>query len=286
MFKTVSIADVFPNPDQPRKNFGEDELRDLGTSIKSVGVINPLLVTEEKAGKYLIVDGERRWRAAQAIGLNEIPVFIRNHKNILETSLMANIQREDLNAIEQAWAFRQLLKDGGTDVYKLSKRVGRNTAYIENRICWLDMSGEIQALVARELIPIERKVCSALKSVSDIDEQIRIAYKNKGGRAVDILKECDSWVRKNALADYPHMIRHATERAKVSNRFMLELVKEKYKRLPPWKTVVTASMRACGRCALNEIASSTVCVECPGVELLSQVLQIAESDVDGKGDEA
>ena len=122
----VKIAKVEPNRDQPRKNFDEDALQELADSIKQFGLLQPILVQERK-DYYEIIAGERRWRAAKIAGLKEIPVIIRNYSDqeIVEISLIENIQREDLNPIEEAQAYKRLLEEFHLKQDEVAERVSR-----------------------------------------------------------------------------------------------------------------------------------------------------------------
>ena len=109
----VNIKDIRPNPNQPRKHFDETALNELAASIKIHGVIQPIVINEEKDGKYMIIAGERRWRAAKIAGLETIPAYIRNftEKQIKEISIIENLQREDLNPVEEARAIKELMEE-------------------------------------------------------------------------------------------------------------------------------------------------------------------------------
>ena len=122
----MKINEVEPNRDQPRKNFDEDALQELADSIKQFGLLQPILV-QDKGEYYEIIAGERRWRAAKLAGLKEVPVIIRNYSSqeIVEISLIENIQREDLNPIEEAQAYKRLLTEFNLNRMKLQKEYQR-----------------------------------------------------------------------------------------------------------------------------------------------------------------
>ena len=145
----VPIEKVFPNPDQPRRSFGSEQLQDLAASIREKGVIQPLIVRRRATdnGTYEIVAGERRWRAAQMAQLHELPVLIRefNDTEVLEIAIIENIQRADLNPIEEAVGYKQLMERFGHTQDKLSEVLGKSRSYIANLVRLLQLPEEVQA---------------------------------------------------------------------------------------------------------------------------------------------
>lgn len=151
--KVVSINDIEPNKEQPRKLFDEDKLEELSTSIKEHGIIQPLIVKKEE-DYYVIVAGERRWRAARMAGLKEIPVLIQDYttKEVMEISLAENIQREDLNAIEEAKAYEALINNFSLTQEELAARVGKSRSAIANTLRLLQLDESIQELIIQQQI--------------------------------------------------------------------------------------------------------------------------------------
>ena len=145
----VNINKVEPNREQPRKNFDEDALLELSESIKQFGVLQPLLVQDRK-GYYEIIAGERRWRAAKLAGLKEVPVIIKNLSNqeVVEISLIENIQREDLNPIEEALAYDGLLKDYNIKQDELATRVSKSRSAISNSIRLLKLDPRVMDMIS------------------------------------------------------------------------------------------------------------------------------------------
>lgn len=145
------IEKIRPNPNQPRKQFAPEKLEELAASIKEKGIIQPLVVTQ-KDGYYEIIAGERRWRASQKAGLRELPVVIREASEdaIMELALIENIQREDLNAIEEAQAYKALVEHFGISQDEVAKRVGKNRTTITNSLRLLKLPDEIQQDVVEE----------------------------------------------------------------------------------------------------------------------------------------
>lgn len=161
----IKITQIEPNQSQPRKQFDEDALQELADSIKQYGVLEPLIVT--KKGKfYEIIAGERRWRAARMAGIKEIPVVIREYtdREIMEISLIENIQREDLNPIEEAMAYESLINEYSLTQEEVAEKVSKNRSTIANSLRLLKLCDEVRQMIiedklttghARALIPIE-----------------------------------------------------------------------------------------------------------------------------------
>jgi ParB family chromosome partitioning protein len=147
----VPIEKIAPNPDQPRRTFEQSALEELAESIREKGVIQPLIVRENprKAGEYEIVAGERRWRASQLARLHELPVLVRDYSDteVLEVAIIENIQRSDLNAIEEAAGYKQLMERFGHTQEKLSEALGKSRSHIANLMRLLQLPSEVQTYV-------------------------------------------------------------------------------------------------------------------------------------------
>lgn len=172
----VKITKVEPNRKQPRKNFNEDALQELSESIKQYGLLQPILVQDRK-DHYEIVAGERRWRAAKLAGLKEVPVIIREYteQEIAEISLIENIQREDLNPIEEAQAYRRLLEEFHLKQDEVAERVSKSRTAVTNSIRLLKLSDEVQQMVIDDMISTGH--ARALLAVDDHQEQYYLAQK-------------------------------------------------------------------------------------------------------------
>ncbi|CUI41553.1 ParB/RepB/Spo0J family partition protein [Cognatishimia activa] len=145
----VPIENIEPNPDQPRRRFDPEHLEDLANSIREKGVIQPLIVREKAGGKYEIVAGERRWRASQKAQLHELPVIVREFDDteVLEIAIIENIQRSDLNPVEEAAGYRQLMDKFGHTQDAMSKALGKSRSHIANLLRLLNLPQDIQDLV-------------------------------------------------------------------------------------------------------------------------------------------
>ena len=174
--QVVKITKVEPNRNQPRKKFDEDELQELSDSIKLHGVLFPILVVN-RGDYYEIVAGERRWRAAKMAGLKEVPVIIRDYteKQIAEISLIENIQRTDLNPIEEAKAYRDLIDKYNYKQDELAERVSKSRTAITNTMRLLKLSESVQDMIIEDLISAGH--ARALLSIDNSDEQYELAQR-------------------------------------------------------------------------------------------------------------
>lgn len=172
----VNITKVEPNREQPRKNFDEDALLELSESIKQFGLLQPILVQDRK-DYYEIIAGERRWRAAKLAGLKEVPVIIKNltDQEIVEISLIENIQREDLNPIEEALAYKRLLNEFNLKQDEVAERVSKSRTAVTNSMRLLKLSDEVQRMIVDEMITTGH--ARALLGVSDPEQQYLLAQR-------------------------------------------------------------------------------------------------------------
>ena len=172
----LKITEVEPSREQPRKNFNEDALLELADSIKQFGIIQPLIV-QKQDDYYEIIAGERRWRAAKLAGLKEVPVIIKNYteQERVEIALIENIQREDLNPIEEALAFRRLLTEFELKQDELAERVSKSRTAVTNSMRLLKLDERVQQMVVDEKISTGH--ARALLAVEDKEQQYKMANK-------------------------------------------------------------------------------------------------------------
>jgi ParB family chromosome partitioning protein len=172
----LDITRVEPNRSQPRKNFDEEALEELADSIKLFGLLQPILV-QDRQTHFEIVAGERRWRAAKKAGLKEIPVIIKefSDQEIIEISLIENIQREDLNPIEEAQAFKRLLTEFNLKQEEIAERVSKSRTAVTNSIRLLKLCPEVQQMIVTEMITTGH--ARALISIEDPSQQFSLAKK-------------------------------------------------------------------------------------------------------------
>jgi ParB family chromosome partitioning protein len=182
----VAVDAIQPNPRQPRIHFKEDELAELAASIREHGVIQPLIVMPKSDGKFILIAGERRWQASQKAGLRTVPVITRQASNqeLLEIALIENVQRADLNSLEEAEAYRQLAEEFGLSHEAVAKRVGKSRVAVTNTIRLLGLADVVkQALVdgriteghARVLLALstQKAQASAMQTVINLSLNVR-----------------------------------------------------------------------------------------------------------------
>ena len=203
----VKITKVEPNRSQPRKNFDEDALQELADSIKQFGLLQPILV-QDKGEYYEIIAGERRWRAAKLAGLKEVPVIIRNYSSqeIVEISLIENIQREDLNPIEEAQAYKRLLTEFNLKQDEVAERVSKSRTAVTKSMRLLELCDGVQQMIiddmlstghARALIPIEDPELQLQLAQRIFDEKLSVREVEKLVKS--ILKPAEEKPKKEEI---------------------------------------------------------------------------------------
>ena len=221
-YQLLPIYKVEPNPNQPRHNFDEEELQNLSDSIAEHGVVQPLTVRQLESGYYQIIAGERRWRAARMAGLNEIPAVIieADDKKAMELALIENLQRQDLNPVEEALGYQSLIQEYGLTQEETAKRVGKSRPAVANALRLLGLcpdvmeylrSGELSAGHARAVLTLksEKKQLEAAKKIMALALSVRQAEtlcKNMGKEpkeekqptlAIDYVAECEKSLSKH-----------------------------------------------------------------------------------------
>lgn len=171
---SLPLALIDTNPDQPRRQFDEERLEELATSIKHLGLIQPITVQPRLGGRYMLISGERRYRAARMAGLDSLPVYIRQGygEQVLEMALVENIQREDLNAIEIALAYQQLAETHNLTHEQLAERVGKKRATVSNYLRLLRLPAQIQLGLSERLLEIGH--AKALLQIDDPERQMEL----------------------------------------------------------------------------------------------------------------
>ncbi len=170
----IAVGDIVPNPLQPRKTFDADKLRELAESIKEHGIIQPLVV-RKNGQKYELVAGERRWRAAQTINLKTVPAIVREYDNakMAEIALVENIQRHDLNPIEEAEGIKRLMSEFGFNQEQAAKKIGRSRTAVANILRMLNLPPDIQKAVSRETLTMGQ--VRPLLALENAEEQEKLA---------------------------------------------------------------------------------------------------------------
>jgi len=210
----VAIERIHPDTRQPRRFFDETALDNLALSIKKQGLLQPILVSKEKDGTYKIIAGERRWRAVQKLGWPRIPVLLKN--NIKQTdqkmvlALVENLQRQDLNPIEEAYAFRLLLEENNWSQQKLAETIGRDRTSITNTLRLLNLHSDVQKLLSKNKISLS--IAKLLLQEKSLEKQIIWARKvaQTGLTVRDLEKKLKASVVKNKdIVEIPYWLREA-----------------------------------------------------------------------------
>ena len=220
----VPIADISPNVDQPRSDFDEESLQELAMSIKHIGLVQPITVYElpNQVGRYRIISGERRYRAAKMAGLESLPAYIRtaDDEQIMEMALIENIQREDLNAIEIALAFKNLLDQNNLTQEELSSRVGKKRATISNYIRLLRLPAEIQMALKNGKISMGH----ARSLLSIEDPELQLAFYEQIIKDALSVRQVEQLVKDyNAAEEEPEQVKPKPQKStrKTSEEFDL-----------------------------------------------------------------
>lgn len=193
---SIPLSEIHPNPNQPRRNFAADELAELAQSIKEHGILQPILVAEKPDGGYEIIAGERRWRAAEPAGLSTIPAIVKEMaaQDQVEVSLIENIQRADLNPVEEAFAYRRLMEEYGLTQQQVGEKVGKSRPSIANAVRLLELPDEIQQMLIDGKISMGQG--RALLSITDTKQQLDLA-RSMLGQKISV-RELESAVRQRA----------------------------------------------------------------------------------------
>ena len=230
----IAVEDIFPNPHQPRKMFDENAMNDLANSIKEHGIISPIVVNKSGDGKYMIIAGERRYRAAIRAGLTKVPAIVKElgEKEIQEISLIENLQREDLNPIEAATGMKRLMDEFGLTQEQLAERLGKSRPAIANTLRLLSLAEEVVDLVregklssghARTLVPVAKEAQTYLakecvKNAWSVREMER-AVKQYLNPPEVLAKDKE---KKNALANAE--LKHLVERLRATLKTKVSLI--------------------------------------------------------------
>lgn len=245
--KMVKITMVEPNRDQPRHKFDEEALNELADSIKQYGIISPIIVQDRK-DHYEIIAGERRWRAAKIAGLKEIPVIIKNftEQEIVEISLIENIQRENLNPIEEALAYKRLLTEFHLKQEEVAQRVSKSRTAVTNSMRLLKLADEIQQMIIDESLTTGH--ARALITIEDESKQIEIAKKvvNEKLSVRDIEK---------LVKDLNKPKKEKKESKQLKNDFIYQDIEEKLKQSLGTKVTVSAKEDGSGKIEIDFYSS-------------------------------
>lgn len=233
----VKLSDIEPNREQPRKSFNEDALLELAESIKQFGVIQPLIV-QKKKDYYEIIAGERRWRAAKLAGLKEVPVIIKDYtdQEVVEISLIENIQREDLNPIEEAQAYKRLLTEFHLKQDEVAERVSKSRTAVTNSMRLLKLDERVQQMVIDDMISGGH--ARAILAVENGDEQYALAMRIFDEKLS--VREVERLVKK--LSEEP-----VKKEKKKNDHFLYEDMEERMRMILGTKVSVTHNRKNKGK---------------------------------------
>ena len=215
----LDINKIYPNPNQPRKHFDEEALQELASSIKTHGVIQPLVVNREADGKYMIIAGERRWRASNMAGLQKVPDVIKNYteKQIKEISIIENLQREDLNPIEAARAIKQLMDEYNLTQEAVADRIGKSRPSVANTLRLLSLYPDVVKMI--EDGRLSSGHARSLVVVDDTTQQLKLAKQAADGKmSVRDLEK--------AVKNYLNPPKHASAKTNEQSLELKELINE------------------------------------------------------------
>ena len=243
----MKINDVEPNREQPRKHFEEDALLELADSIKQFGVLQPLIVQKRK-DYYEIIAGERRWRAAKLAGVKEVPVIVKNYtdQEILEISLIENIQRENLNPIEEAMAYKKLINEFKLKQDEVAERVSKSRTAVTNSMRLLKLSDKVQQMIIDDMISTGH--ARALLAIDDEEQQYLLATKVFDEKLS--VRETEKLVKdvKNPKKEIPKKV--------IQNAFIYEDIEERMKNIMGTKVHVNHKPNGKGKIEIEYYSDS------------------------------
>lgn len=256
--ETLKITEVEPNREQPRKNFNEDALLELADSIKQYGVIQPLIV-QKKTDHYEIIAGERRWRAAKMAGVKEIPVIIKDYtdQQVMEISLIENIQREDLNPIEEAMAYKNLMEEFHLKQDEIAEKVSKSRTAVTNSMRLLKLDKRVQQMMIDDMISAGH--ARTLITIEDPDAQYNIATKIFDEKLS--VRETEKLVK---LLQKPEIKKEKVEKV---NSFIYKDIEEKMKAILGTKVTVDHKSNNKGKISIEYYSN----------EELERILYLLES---------
>lgn len=283
---------IHPNPNQPRTHFDEAELALLGRSMVDHGQQQPILV-EEAADGYLLIAGERRWRAARAVGLEALTAVVRtasgenaDHDRLL-LAMIENLHRSEMGPIDVARGWQQLIDRHGYDLERVATEFGKNPVTVENHLGWLALEPEIQDLVNRGRLPRNGKVRVALLSIPNAEARVKLALQaaEKGLTLPGLVRACKILTGQLQQAAAPSVEDEPTPALRFTGTDRHKPPRgwgalQEAGQTPPWPFAVAAVEAACRSCAWGDQAAPEICRECPVVALVQHLNQPPEAPND------
>ncbi len=260
----IELAKIEPNRSQPRKIFNEDALVELADSIKQYGVIQPLIL--QKRDKYYeIVAGERRWRAAKLAGLKKVPAIIKEYspQEVMEIALIENIQREDLNPIEEAQAFQRLISEFSLKQDELAQKVGKSRVAITNSMRLLKLDSKVQQMLIDDMISSGH--ARAILGIEDKDEQVNVATKVFDEKLS--VRETEKLVKQLTDGQRSHKRKQINVELSEQEMVILKNVEEKMKKILGTKVLINQKVKDKGKIEIEYYSN----------EELERLMEIFES---------
>ncbi len=283
VIRNIPVEDIVPNPEQPRVEFDPAEIESLATSIQVHGLIQPIVVEEAQDG-YVLVDGERRWRAVRSLGYALIEakvITFEERRDKFSQAVVANMQRSDLNPIEEAQAYQKLNASGET-ISTIARMVGRSIGHVNTRLKMLEFEPEVRMLFATRKLPIDQQV---IWDLLKLPEERRIALATKyavsGITAAGIKRSLTRILRNLEQPDTPLTGKRRAPMAIMSDMpsesRIIKMAGMEYGLLE-WEQLDRAAAETCAACDLNDLASAQMCKDCPAVELLKRLSKLVDAD--------
>ena len=279
--RDIPLEQIVPNPEQPRKVFDKAELQELASTIQEVGLINPITVeATDKPDRFILEDGERRLRAHKLAGLKKITAVVKGPRGVsaenrLSGAVVANVQRADMNPIEEGEAYKRLHEKFNWPIAKIVKVTGVSAVRIQNRMLITNLDPEIQQLIIEKRFAKDTKAVEALLSITNKTARVKIAKQlaARGAKVDTVVKACARLREKLAAgveiqADATPSLYYSEKKAGKRN---IPIWKEMQKRqvVPSWDVVKDAARKACAVCPWSENPSPDVCGQCPAVDLVA-----------------
>lgn len=291
MATLIPVTKVIPNPNQPRTAFDKTRLAELAETIKIAGVIQPVPVEDNGDGTYTLIDGERRWRACKLAGLETIPVEIRSRSNhggreLLLTALIANIQREDMDPLDEGEAYQKLRDEHGMKWSEIAAKTGKYVTWVQGRAMLTRLEPEIKEMIRSQRMSASPEVARALLAIPD--SQARIELAKQASEKDMTWRQIIAAAKKLAEILAEQKEQPALSPGKVPMSPAMRLARKQSKQdfddetppakewdalarrgiLPPWQMIVNGSRHTCESCALYSMAGDATCRDCPAVELI------------------
>ena len=289
--KDIPLEQIIPNPEQPRKNFNKEKLKILAQSITKRGLINPILVeATDKPDLFILEDGERRWRACKIAGKETITAVIKPMKpeskvrkvDRLSNALVANMQRADMNPVEEGQAFLRLHDEFKWPLLKIARVTGASQPKVQNRMAIAQLDPEIQKLIIAKRFPKDQRAIEALQSIKKSEARVKLAQAISEKRTLSVKAIVSACKKLNIqLEDSKHeefdpapAITYGIAKAKNIRAPIWKQLAERGE-APHWEIVKAAAETACQKCPFFEKPSESVCGKCPAVDFVANMVKIS-----------